>query len=66
MPIDNTLEQELLIRVAYLEGCMQGLQYSAASKLVTQAMERYKERFGYALTEDDNQPATCHVPAHEQ
>ena len=64
--MNNTLEQELLIRVAYLEGCMQGLQYSEASKLVKQAMERYKERFGYTLTEADSQPATCHVPAPEQ
>jgi len=62
----SPLEIELVRRVAYLEGCMQGLQYSEASSLVKQAMERYKERFGQAITEADSQPATFHVPAPEQ
>ncbi len=62
----NSLETELICRVCYLEGCMEGLQYSEASKLVKQAMERYKERFGQTIMEADSPPATCHVPAPEQ
>jgi len=62
----NPLETELLLRVAYLEGCMDGLQYSAASGLVKQEMDRYKAVFWHRIIEDDSQPATCHAPAPEQ